>query len=438
MMAFLPVIPLELGAVAILVGVYFLLALFRAVYLDMNRLRRDSVLRQVGRKDPFLERWADSKSGDLLPLGSQVAFQGTLILIVLLSADLAHRLLPFMDIPGRLALAFLAIFLVLVIMVRVLVVRVLVHLVPVAAVRAGARIASLASFTLIPLLMPLDRLMQRWPPRTESNGDERTDSELKEEVQAFVSMGEEEGILEKDEGELVRNVVDFGDTIVREIMTPRTEMIVVDRTARLGKVREVFVEAKHSRIPVQDESVDRIVGILSLKDLLPVWREEEDRRLDDLTRPGLFVPETKKIAELLRQMQRDKMPFAVVVDEYGGTAGLVTVEDIVEELVGEIQDEHEESREDLMEEGPGIWLVAGSLDLERAAALVGLEHEEAEVETIGGLVTSLLGRVPEAGETVLTEGIHMDIVEADGRRILKLRLRRQVTRVGEGTGHAHE
>lgn len=428
------VIPLELAAVVILIGVYFLLALFRVAYLDMTRLRRDSVLRQVGRQDPFLERWADSRFGDLLPLGSQVAFQGTLILISLLAADMVHRLLPALSSRGQFVLTFLATFLVLVIIVRVLVVRALVHLVPQAAVRTGARISGLVAFMLIPLLVPLDRLMQRWPTRVENNGDERTELELKEEVQAFVSMGEEVGILEKDEGELVRNVVDFGDTIVREIMTPRTEMVAVNRTARLDEVRQVFMEAKHSRIPVQDESVDRIIGILYLKDLLPVWREEEDRRLDDLVRPGMFVPETKKIADLLREMQRYQMPFAVVVDEYGGTAGLVTVEDIVEELVGEIQDEHEETRDDFVEEGPGVWLVAGSLEVERAAALVGLKHTGVDVETIGGLVTSLLGRVPEAGETVLTEGVHMDIVEADGRRVLKLRLRGQARRVAGRTG----
>lgn len=428
------VIPLELAAVVILIGVYFLLALFRVAYLDMTRLRRDSVLRQVGRQDPFLERWADSRFGDLLPLGSQVAFQGTLILISLLAADMVHRLLPALSSRGQFVLTFLATFLVLVIIVRVLVVRALVHLMPRAAVRTGARISGLVAFMLIPLLVPLDRLMQRWPTRIEGNGEERTESELKEEVQAFVSMGEEVGILEKDEGELVRNVVDFGDTIVREIMTPRTEMVAVNRTARLDEVRQVFMDAKHSRIPVQDDSVDRIVGILYLKDLLPVWREEEDRRLDDLVRPGMFVPETKKIADLLREMQRYQMPFAVVVDEYGGTAGLVTVEDIVEELVGEIQDEHEETRDDFVEEGPGVWLVAGSLEVERAAVLVGLKHTGVDVETIGGLVTSLLGRVPEAGETVLTEGVHMDIVEADGRRVLKLRLRGQARRVAGRTG----
>jgi len=434
MNAFSQVVLLELAAVAVLTGVYFLLALFRVAYLDMTRLRRDSVLRQVGRQDPFLERWAESRFGDLLPLGSQVAFQGTLLLIALLVADLAKRVFPAMQTPGRLALAFLVTFLVLVIMVRILVVRVLVHLVPMAAVRTGARIASLATIMLIPLLVPLDLLMRRWPSWTEGNGDERTESELKEEVQAFVSMGEQEGILEKEEGELVRNVVDFGDTIVREIMTPRTEMIAVDRTARLAEVRKVFVQAKHSRIPVQDESMDRIIGVLYLKDLLPIWREEKDRSLEDLVRPGMFVPDTKKIADLLREMQRDQVPFAVVVDEYGGTAGLVTVEDIVEELVGEIQDEHEENREDLVEEGPGVWLVSGSLDLERAAELVGLQHEGADVETIGGLVTSLLGRVPDAGETVLTDGIYMDIVEADGRRVLKLRLRRQAATVAGPAG----
>ncbi|NIV33002.1 MAG: HlyC/CorC family transporter, partial [Anaerolineae bacterium] len=140
--------------------------------------------------------------------------------------------------------------------------------------------------------------MRGFSARAEAQGEERTDTEIEEEVHAFVSMGEEEGILEKEEGDLVRNVVDFGDTIAREIMTPRTDMVVVGRHATLSEARDVFIQAKHSRIPVQDESVDHIDGVLYIKDLLPVWHDQGDRRVAELIRPVMFVPETKRIFDL--------------------------------------------------------------------------------------------------------------------------------------------
>jgi CBS domain containing-hemolysin-like protein len=417
---------IEFVAVVLLTLVYFLLALYRSASLELPPLRMGSVMRQAGRDDGILERWAASPHGHLLPLGAQVAFQGCLVLVTLLTADLTRQLLPSLSPLVGAGLAFLFTFVTLVIVVRIVLVRVLIALIPQAAVRAGARIAGLATTIMLPLLVPLDRLLSRWSTQAGNSDSERSEIEIEEEVLAFVSMGEEEGILEKEEGDLVRNVVDFGDTIVREIMTPRTEMIVVDRTARLDEVRRIFGESKYTRLPVQGESVDNMTGLLNVKDMLSVWGEAGDRPIADLVRPAMFVPETKKILDLLREMQQSQNPFALVVDEYGGTAGLVTVEDIVEEVFGEIQDEHDELREDISEESPGIWLVSGSTDIDKAAALVGLNVNGSDVETIGGLVTGLLGRVPEAGESLVREGVKLEVVAADDRRVLRLRLR-QVT-----------
>jgi len=419
-----PLMDAEIAAIFILTVIYFLLALYRAASLELPRLRMGSVMRQAGRDDFILERWASSPHGHLLPLGAQVAFQGTLVLITLLAADLTRRALPDLDPMLALGLTFLATFLTLVLVVRIILVRALISLVPQTAVRAGARIAGIVTVVMVPLLAPLDRILNRWSSKAVSGEEERSEVEMEEEVLAFVSMGEEEGILEKEEGDLVRNVVDFGDTIVREIMTPRTEMIVVDRTASLDEVRRVFTESKYTRLPVQGENVDNMAGLLNIKDMLLVWGESGDRRIADLVRPAMFVPETKKIFDLLREMQQSQNPFALVIDEYGGTAGLVTVEDIVEEVFGEIQDEHDELREDPQEEGPGTWLMAGSTDIDKAAALVGLNVNGADVETIGGLVTSLLGRVPEPGESLESDGVQLEVVAADRRRVLRLRLRR--------------
>ena len=324
----------------------------------------------------------------------------------------------------RYGLAFAGTIAVLVLLVRFLLVRILVSLWPVRAIRAGGAVAAATALILKPVLAPLDQAIRRVSRRMEPRPDERTEEALEEEVKAFISMGEEEGILEKDEGDLVLNVVDFGDTIVREIMTPRTDMVVLNRSARLGEVREAFVAAKHSRIPVQRENADHIDGVFYIRDLLPIWGEASQTTVDHLIRPVLFVPETKKILDLLREMQRAQVPFAMVVDEYGGTAGLVTVEDIVEEIVGEIQDEHEIAEVDIVEERPGTWLVSGFADVDEVADLFGLDVNERDVDTVGGLLTSLMGRVPDVGESLEHEGVRMEVIAADRRRVLKIRMSR--------------
>jgi CBS domain containing-hemolysin-like protein len=409
---------------ALLVCHYFFLALFRSAQLDLPRLRLETVLREAGRSGGLLKRWASHADARLLVAGVQVALQAGLIMTTLVAADMVSRLLPQGAAPVRYGIAFAGTILVLVFLIRFLLVRVLVCLWPVAAIRAGGMVAATTALVLKPVLSPLDRAILTVSTGMEPGTEERTEETLEEEVKAFVSMGEEEGILEKDEGDLVLNVVDFGDTIVREIMTPRTDMVVLNRSARLGEVREAFVAAKHSRIPVQRENADHIDGVFYIKDLLPIWGEASQATVDHLIRPVLFVPETKRILDLLREMQRAQVPFAMVVDEYGGTAGLVTVEDIVEEIVGEIQDEHEVAEVDIVEESPGTWLVSGFADVDEVAELLELDVNGTDVDTVGGLLTSLMGRVPEVGERLEHDGVRMEVTEADRRRVLKIRISR--------------
>lgn len=245
------------------------------------------------------------------------------------------------------------------------------------------------------------------------------------EVEAFIDVGEEEGILEEDESELLRSIVDFGETMVSEVMTPRTDMVCITEGTTIADLRDLVVEERHSRIPVYRETMDQVVGVAYARDLLEAWREgREDEPLGDLVRPPLFVPETKKIDELLREFQENRVQAAIVVDEYGGTAGMVTLEDLLEEIVGEIQDEYDEEEPLLVEQGDGSWLAAAMLDVDEFFELFALPAASADYETLGGLVIAELGHFPEVGETFEYHDVTIEIIEADNRRIHRLRLRR--------------
>ena len=247
---------------------------------------------------------------------------------------------------------------------------------------------------------------------------------VRDEVRSYAveHLGEEEGILEKGEGALVRNVVDTGDTIVREVMTPRTDMVALERGAGLGAARRLFVDSRHSRLPVYSGSVDRIVGVLALKDLLPHWQAADETPVSPLLRPVLHVPETRPVLDLLRDMQRRQAPLAVVVDEYGGTAGLVTIDDLVAEIVGELPEEHGASEADVVEESPGVWVVSGDTHVDEVRGWLPALIESGDFDTVGGWVSALLGRVPETGERFEHNGLRLEVLAADGRRVRKVRL----------------
>ena len=252
----------------------------------------------------------------------------------------------------------------------------------------------------------------------EDNGDD---------IQALIDVGAEEGILEEEEGELIHSIIEFGDTRVNEVMTPRTEIAALPITATVGEARDRVIESKCSRLPVYREQIDNVEGIIYMRDLLQCWPEgREDEKISTFLRPVYFVPETKQVADLLEEMQKAHVQLAMVIDEYGGVAGLVTVEDILEEIVGEIEDEDTEQEEiiEIVQSDDGYYDVVGSTEIGKIERLFDMEIEADDFTTIAGLVISELGYVPRAGERLNFRGLDVEVLDADDRRINRLRLRR--------------
>src|SRR5205085_2732943 len=233
--------------------------------------------------------------------------------------------------------------------------------------------------------------------QTGAEGPDEDEDDDGGDIQALIDVGEEEGILEEEEGELIQNIIEFGETQAGEIMTPRTDIVALPVTATVRAARDVVVESKYSRLPVYREQIEKVVGIIYVRDLLTYWAEgREDDLIEPLLRPAYFVPETKSVDELLEEMQKVHVQLALVIDEYGGLAGLVTVEDILEEIVGEIEDEDIESEDivEIVEADDGYYDVLGSTEVGKIERLFGLEIEDDDFTTIAGLVINEEGRVP--------------------------------------------
>ena len=243
-----------------------------------------------------------------------------------------------------------------------------------------------------------------------------------QEVRAYIDVGRQEGILEKDEEKLLMSIVDFGDTRVREVMTPRTDIVWIDVAASLRVLFDLFVESKYSRIPVVRGSIDTVVGVVHVKAALEAIRSGATGAVGSLMREAYFVPETKKVSELLREFQRRHLWMAIVVDEYGGVSGLVTVEDLLEEIVGEISDEHEDEREPVTRAGDNVFSVSGKANIEVVRDLFARGPEGEEFTTVGGFLTSRLGHIPKPGETFRESDLRFTVEEADRRRVHRVRI----------------
>ena len=247
------------------------------------------------------------------------------------------------------------------------------------------------------------------------------------DVEALLEAGEEEGILEENDIDLVRSAVEFGDKLVREVMTPRPEVFAVSGSITLEDFLNQLREHSFSRVPVYAGSLDNVTGIAFAHDLLQISdTEARTRTVASIQHPAVFVPETKRGYELLREMQREKQHMRIVIDEYGGVSGLVTIEDLLEQIVGNIRDEHEEDAEPMREPG-GVWVVPGSFPVDQLADLFGEQANLGEVyqaTTLGGLVSEIEGRIPLAGEVVLLEhiGLRMEVVASTDRRVERLRV----------------
>ncbi len=293
---------------------------------------------------------------------------------------------------------------------------------PRAVARLSVIVVEPAYVLSYPFLAPISALMRRWPPRPEPDGEAR-EEESEEEVEAFIEVGEREGILEAAEGKMVRGIVDLGETRVREIMTPRTDVVALPVDSTVADARKTLMASGHSRLPVFRETIDNVVGILHLRDLVGAAGKGLDGApVESLLRPAFFVPETQTTAELLAEM-RTRTRIALVVDEYGGLAGLVTLEDVLEEIVGDIREEHEPEEPRLEQSPDGSWLVSGLAHVEEIEELFGVEVGERSFDTVGGLVVSALGRVPSPGEILDLHGLRIEILEADRRRVYRVRVR---------------
>ena len=247
-----------------------------------------------------------------------------------------------------------------------------------------------------------------------------------EEIQALIEEAKEEGIIEKEEGILLKSVVEFGDTIVREIMTPRVGMICIQIDATIRKLRDLVIKEKHSRIPVYKDRIDNIEGIVIAKDLLEHSDDKQiNNPIEPLIRQVYFVPESMKVSELLKEFQKRKQKLAIVVDEHGGVSGLVTMEDLVEEIVGEIQDEYDKDKAQFIEKGPFDYIVLGDAEVEELEELFNLDLAKDEYITVGGLITHYLGRLPEQGERIQLKGLSLEILDVDQKRIKKLRIKKE-------------
>ncbi len=251
-----------------------------------------------------------------------------------------------------------------------------------------------------------------------------------EAVDALIEAGQEEGILEESDRDLIQSVVEFGDKTVREVMTPRPEIVAVPATTTVEKFTELLRKYPYSRSPVYEGDIDHIKGVVYAKDVLQVADvEAHTRTVGDLMKPDVyFVPETKLGSDLLREMQRDNARLAIVIDEYGGVAGLVTIEDLVEEIVGEIRDEHEKA--EVVKESDTSYIFNGNTDVDLLDKLLGVRPDEKEATTIAGLVSELAGHIPKAGEVFERNGLRFEVLESTERRVDRVRVSLQPRQVG--------
>jgi putative hemolysin len=266
-------------------------------------------------------------------------------------------------------------------------------------------------------------LFKRMHEEIEDGQKPESEEATGEEIQAYLEIGENEGILQEEDTKLIQSVVEFGNTLVREVMTPRTKIVACEETVTIAELRETMVRHRHSRIPIFRSDIDHIIGIAYIRQLMAEYaRGRESDSIAGLVNPAMFVPETKPVAKLLKDLQERGDHAAVVIDEYGGVAGLVTIEDLVEEIVGEIRDEDEAKVKEIIEEGSRSLVMRGSVELSRLEEIAGRKFENRNYTTVAGLVMAYLGRVPARGESFDLEGLRVQILDADRKRVHRVRI----------------
>ena len=277
-------------------------------------------------------------------------------------------------------------------------------------------------FIASPLLVISRNLLEREEQREENEEDREASDE---EIETFIDEATEEGIIDKGEDELLRSVVEFGDTVVREVMTSRSNMVCIRRDATIDNLKDLIIKEEYSRIPVYKDRLDNMDGIVMAKDILEYSDDKHKLQpIEALIRPVAYVPESMPVPDLLREFQKVKTKMAIVVDEHGGVSGLVTMEDVVEEIVGEIQDEYDTEEATILENAPLDFTVSGATEVEELEELFDVELAEDDFITVGGLITHALGRLPHKGETLAIKGLALEVIDVDQKKVKKLRIRK--------------
>jgi CBS domain containing-hemolysin-like protein len=246
---------------------------------------------------------------------------------------------------------------------------------------------------------------------------------IEKEIQQLIDEGEQQGLISEDEGEMIQGIFSFRDTIAREIMVPRTDAVFASAETKINDIVQLIIQSGHSRIPIYQDNMDNIIGTVHAKDLLGHC-EMADRDVRDMVRPPYFIPETKKISEVLKDLRDNKSHLAIVIDEYGGTAGLLTLEDIIEEIIGDVMDEYDADEKLIVEHEDGSVTVNARLDVEELEDYFNVELPEGKFESVGGFVISLLGKVPSVDERLNFHDLEMVIEAANSRKIDRIRIRK--------------
>lgn len=443
--------------IAVAVLLLFLLAFLATVDMAFAQLSDLSLRRLTSESEEnervnteFLREILENRPRFRFALSA--AIQVLLIIFTVLTTLIAFRFFPLENYRAQVFLAALLVSVVLSVSFRQFVPRLITG-------NSPERVALI----LLPIVRPFYRIfaavadpfggLKREKPPTEitivpNQQDEETDAEENENdsLQTLIEAGEAEGIIEERERELIETIIDFGDTTADEVMTPRTEIEALPLNATVREARDAIIESKYSRLPVYREQIDNIEGMIYVRDLLQFWAEDKEEitieNSPNLIREVRFVPETKPVAELLKELQSARVQMAIIVDEYGGVAGLVTVEDILEELVGEIEDEDTEQEEiiEIIEgEDKSYFDCFGSVEIDKIERLFDIEFaEDDDFNTIAGFVISEIGYVPKEGEKFQFRGLDVEILRADEKRINLLRLRRVSENSDENAGAENE
>jgi putative hemolysin len=415
-------IVLNIELLAILVSLAFLIffsLIENAITQSSPLALRMVVERPEESPSPLLAIILENKNQILIPLNFGI--QLSTVVIIILSTHLSFSTWPVCGLLYSFLLNIL-----ISIIFRQLVPRLMTQNEPEAKLVGLLRVFQPINLVLRPMVFPLSKVLnlhRRMHEEVHDNGKPEDEETSGEEIQAYLEIGEDEGILEKEDSKLIQSVVEFGNTLVREVMTPRTKIVACEDKATIADLREIMVQHRHSRIPIFSGDIDHIIGIAYIRQLVAQYVKGRDSDpIAGLIHPVLSVPGAKPVAKLLKELQDRGDHAAIVIDEFGGVSGLVTIEDLVEEIVGEIWDEDETKVKKIIEEDSRSFVVHGSAEASAIEELVGRKFEDLNCSTAAGLVVAHLGRVPAPGEAFDMDGLKVQILDADRKRIHWLRI----------------